>query len=175
MDVTHIKDIVGIASAILSPFIGAGVAIWTYRSQAKERMAIKIVWGTAQGFDGQPEDHPYLYVQNLSEKPIAVIEINYLRGSLRRQRVQGTALDYVDPFFDISFSYEIEVGKAHRFKINPYGAKAITDAVTSSQRFMHRMGRSLVWLEVKTMANSRKLLPAWDATPWKGRAEWLTA
>lgn len=173
MNFADIKDVAGIASAIFSPFIAAWVAIWTYRSQSKERMAIQLVWGTAQGLDGQPEEQPYLYVQNLSEKPIAVVEVNYLRGSFWRERVKGTALDYVDPFFDIEFPYEIEVGKAHRFKIDSYKAKAITDAATASQRLFHRTGRSPVWLEIKTMANSRKKLPAWDATPWEGRAEWL--
>ena len=173
MNTSEVQNLVGIASALLSPFIGAAVAVWTYRAQIKERMAVQIVWGHTPDHNGQPEECPFVYVQNQSDRPIAVVEISYLRGTFFPKRAKGTALYYEDPYFDISFPYEIEPGKAHRFKLSEHGAKTITDAASRWQHVAQRAGRAAVWLEVRTMANARVRIPAWDATPWKDRANWL--
>lgn len=169
---TDLRDLIGIASAVLSPFIGAVVAVWTYRSQFKERLAVQIVWGHTPDQNNQPEECPFLYVQNQSDRPIAVVEICYLKGTIFRSRKAGTALYYEDPFFDLDFPYLIEAGQSQRFKLSEYGAKAITDEATNWQRVIQRL-RPMVWLEIKTLANAKIRIPAWDATPWKNRAKWL--
>lgn len=173
MDSTQTTNLISIASALLSPFIGAAVAIWTYRAQNKERLAIQIVWGHRPDQSGQPQECPFLYVQNTSDRPISVTEIYYLNGGIIRRRQAGTALNYVDPFFDISFPYEVDIGKSFRFELNDFAAKRVTDGATKLQRMAHRLGRPAICLEVRTMANSRVRINAGDATPWQDRAHWL--
>ena len=173
MDASQTTNVITIVSAFLSPFIGAAVAVWTYRAQVKERLAVQIVWGHRPGQSGQPEECPFLYVQNISDRPVSVTEIYYMNGAIRRKRQIGTALNYVDPFFDISFPYEIEAGKSLRFELNDFAAKRVTDAATKFQQAAHRLGRSAICLEVRTMANLKVRINAGDATPWQDRALWL--
>jgi len=136
-------------------------------------MEVQIVWGHRPDPNGQPEEQPFLHVQNLSDNAIFVTEVNFLRGTVWRTRKPGTAIEYTDPFSDLNFPYCIEAGKSYRFELQAYAAKTITDATKQWQKWMFRVGRSPVRLEVATMTGSRKFVPAWDATPWENRAEWL--
>ncbi len=173
MTLSDLKDIAAVASSLLSPIIGAYVAVWTYRRQSKERLNMSIVWGTAQAMDGSPEEHPFLWVQNQSDKTVAIIDVSYLNGSFIRRAAHGTALDYEDPYVDLNFPYEIEPGKALRFKLNTYAAERITDAANGLQKLALKIGRSPILIQIRTMGKSRRRLAAHDATPWQGRAKWL--
>ena len=147
--------------------------MWTYRRQRKERLSAAIIWAWGADYQtGGQEEQPFLTVQNRSDKPAVITDISYLAGSLWPKPEPGTAMDFDDPT-DIDFPYEIEPGKMHRFRLNSYGAKTITDKVTSLGRLARKLGRAPVWIQVKTMANTRLRVRAEEATPWKNRAEWL--
>ncbi|MEA3045647.1 MAG: hypothetical protein QOH47_3485 [Sphingomonadales bacterium] len=168
-----VKDIAVIVGAVLSPVIGALTAVWAYKRQDKERLNAALIWSWARDYQsGSLEEQPFLNVHNRSDKPVVVTDITYLKGSIWPKAERGTAIDYVDPT-EIDFPYQIEPGKMHRFRLNPYGAKVITDKTTKFGRLARKLGRAPVWIELRTMAGTRLRLRAEDATPWRDRAEWL--
>ena len=169
----QLAAIAAIVSAILSPIIGALTGIWTYRRQQREQINAAIIWGWGPDYvAGGTIEMPFLVIQNRADKPALISDVRFLAGTVFPMPTHGTALDYSDPT-DLEFPYEIAAGATWRRRLNSYGAKAITDKATKPQRIARRLGRSPVWLEIRTMAGSRIKLRADDATPWENRATWL--
>lgn len=102
------KDIVTIGAALLSPFIGAGTAIWVYRRKEREIIDGFIIWTERMTFSG-PEEMPTLVIQNRSEKKVAIRRVIFSKKRRVRRNGPGTSLYYEDPS-DLSFPYEIDPG-----------------------------------------------------------------
>lgn len=121
---------------------------------------------------GELDEIPFLYVHNRGEKAVAVVDIYYRTGPIRPRRLRGLAMDYDDPT-DIHFPYEIEPGKSRRFKLASYRVVEALDKSSRWHRVAHLVGRQPIWVEVQTMANTRKRIGAAKVAPWKARPDWL--
>lgn len=88
-----LKDWSPIISPILSPAIAAVTAIVLFQRKEQERVHCTIEWRYVGHPDGQYED-PFLVVHNRSDRSVAIKDMRFIFGVLRRVRSEQTALGY---------------------------------------------------------------------------------
>ena len=166
-----LKDFAPIVSPILSPIIAAATAIVLFQRKEQERVHASIEWRYVAHPDGQYEE-PFLVVHNRSDRSVAIKDMRYVSGVLRRVRSDSTALGYDDPE-DIDFPYLVEPGKLRNIRLDEHQATRIADEASWLGRLLSRAGRARIKVEAVTTAGKRIRISAEDAIAWKKKPAWL--
>lgn len=166
-----LKDWSPIIGPILSPVIAAVTAIVLFQRKEQERVHCTIEWRYIGHPDGQYED-PFLVVHNRSDRSVAIKDLRFIIGVLRRTRSEHTALGYNDPD-EVDFPYLVEPGKLRNIRLDEHQAVRLADEVSWLARTLSRVGRPRLKLEAVTTAGKRIRISAEDAIPWKKKPDWL--
>ncbi|TCP92758.1 hypothetical protein C8J42_102534 [Sphingomonas sp. PP-CE-1A-559] len=156
---------------LLSSFVGAFAGLWSFRQQGKERLRAAVTWQWTHGYHGETEE-PFLTVQNSSNVPAYLVKARFLRGNFLKREAFGYAFDYVE-VTDGSYPMELKAASVSTFPLAKYRADKIAEGAGMTTRFLGRLKRPYIWLELKTIGGSRIVIAANDATSFEKRPKWL--
>jgi hypothetical protein len=151
---------------------GPLVQIWDGLRKEKEKIDLSLQWGLAPDSSGAPDQFPFLHIHNRSSHDVFVNEVFCARRPFMRKRCYGTALDYEDPFFDLSFPYEVKCGEMIRLRLQENMAARELAKVGVTKFFGSWFKRSSVWIGLTTSAGTQKMIGAESIIPWKNRPAW---
>lgn len=171
-NVPNIVDWLTLAAAASGTFLTAALSVWTTRRKEREVFDAHIEW---DWFGSGPiAELPFVYLHNRSENLISVIDVSWASGTLLYlYPVEGTALHYEDPG-DIGFPYEVKPGETIKIYLESHGAMKALERAGVAGKLRGLLKISSVYLSIRTLRGTVKLVPGERAIPWGERPEWLT-
>lgn len=160
-----------VVGAAASSLLGAGLGLWTYRRQAKERLAAAVSWSSTMTHAG-PDEMPFLVVQNMGNIPSYITSARYLRGNvIRRLQKRLQAIVTEDPEDD-NYPKIIPAASAGHFMILQSHVQQMAENARWYNQVLHRLGRHYVWIEFRTIAGRRLVVSAREAICPRDRPDW---
>lgn len=160
-----------VVGAAASSLLGAGLGLWTYRRQAKERLAAAVSWSWTMTHAG-PDEMPFLVVQNMGSIPSYITSARYLRGNvIRRLQKRPMTIVTEDPEDD-SYPKPVPAASAGHFMISQDHVQQMAESAGWHNRALHRLGRPYVWIELRTIAGRRLIVSAREAICPRDRPDW---
>lgn len=160
-----------VVTASVSAVLGAWLGLWTYRRQAKERLAASVSWSWTMTYAGKDE-LPFLVVQNMGNIPSYITSARYLRGSIVRRLQRTPHVIVHEDIEDDSYPKIVPAAGAGHFRAEQSHVERIAGTAKWYNRLLHRLGRSYVWIEVRTIAGKRLVISAREVICVRDRPSW---
>lgn len=160
-----------IVIAIFSSVLGTACGLWTFHQQARERIAASVAWSYTMTYSG-PDELPFLVVQNMGNIPSYVTSARYLRGNLIRRLQKRPQVIVTEDPEDDNYPKTVPAAGAGFFRAEQAHVALMAEKANWLERFLHRLGRPYVWIEIRTIAGRKLIISAREVICPRDRSDW---